>query len=88
MFDFGFEYPFNLALREHSVITFKTGNKTELCNATVTIDGNFSSDARFFVATGVLAMLYAICIMYVYAKMDEQYRTNPNLPMMVINELK
>lgn len=82
MFDYGFEYPFYLALRDHPVTSTKI-NSTELCNGTVTIDGNFASDARFFVATGVLAFLYAFFIIYAYAKMDEQYRLNPNLPMAV-----
>lgn len=83
VFEFPFVYPFNLALEGHAVTTNKV-NSTELCNATVTIVGNFASDARFFVATGVLAMLYTIVIVYIYAKMDEEYRTNPNLPLAVM----
>lgn len=49
----------------------------------INISTNFSSDAKFFVATGVLAMLYSIGIMVVYAKMDEKYKTNNQLPMIV-----
>ncbi|XP_018578112.1 synaptophysin-like [Anoplophora glabripennis] len=43
--------------------------------------GDFSSDAKFFVATGVLAMLYSIAIIFVYMKFDELYRTNNKIPL-------
>lgn len=64
------------------VFTRSNQNKTnETCQFTV--NGDFSSDAKFFVATGVLAMLYSIVIILVYAKFDEAYKTNKKIPLYV-----
>lgn len=52
-------------------------------NCTANIANDFSSDAKFFVATGVLSMLYSLGIIFVYAKMDEAYKTNKKLPLYV-----
>ncbi|XP_066155409.1 synaptophysin-like [Euwallacea fornicatus] len=65
-----FEYPFYVV---------ETLTLTPNCTATVSND--FSSDARFFVATGVLSFLYAIAIIYIYLKMDEAYKINKKLPL-------
>ncbi|CAH1965012.1 unnamed protein product [Acanthoscelides obtectus] len=51
-------------------------------NCTLDVTGNFSSDAKFFVTTGVLAMLYSIVIILVYIKFDEAYKRNPKIPML------
>ncbi|VEN58962.1 unnamed protein product [Callosobruchus maculatus] len=51
-------------------------------NCTIDVTGNFSSDAKFFVATGVLAMLYSVAIVLVYIKFDEAYKRNPKIPML------
>ncbi|KAL1492890.1 hypothetical protein ABEB36_011063 [Hypothenemus hampei] len=64
-----FTYPYNIY------------SEVNLTNCTASIKNDFSSDARFFVATGVLAMLYALGIMLVYLKMDEIYKTNKNYPL-------
>lgn len=54
-------------------------NATKVCE--LKLDFDYSSDARFFVATGVLAMLYAIAIIIVYAKFDDLYKSNSQLPL-------
>ncbi|XP_019868518.1 synaptoporin [Aethina tumida] len=68
--NFEYGYPFQL----HQ-------NKTVAPNCTAAILGDFSSDAKFFVATGVLAMLYALAIAVVYAKFDNTYKTNSQWPL-------
>lgn len=52
-------------------------------NCSVTLDVNFSSDAKFYVCTGVLAMLYSIAIIVVYLKFEDLYRKNENVPLIV-----
>lgn len=44
---------------------------------------DYSSDARYFVATGVLSMLYSLAISVVYIKFDEMYKSNSQLPLIV-----
>ncbi|XP_030748327.1 synaptophysin-like protein 2 [Sitophilus oryzae] len=67
-----FSYPFSISVA-------KSVNNNNSC--TVSISNDFSSDAKFFVATGVLAMLYSIAIILVYAKMDEAYKANKKYPL-------
>lgn len=45
------------------------------------VTADVSSDARFFVATGVLSMLYSIFIIFVYAYLDELYKSKTEIPM-------
>lgn len=52
-------------------------------SCTATVGNDFASDARFFVATGVLSMLFSLGIIFLYAKMDEAYKTNKKLPLYV-----
>lgn len=80
-YEFSYEYPFELSL-DHKRLEYKTA-EDKACNTTATIAGNFSSDAKFFVATGVLAMLYSIAIIIVYTKFDELYRAKSQLPLCV-----
>lgn len=58
-----------------------------VCNGTnakpVGISLDVSSDARFFVATSVLSILYCIFIAVVYAGLDEIYQTKPEVPLAV-----
>lgn len=42
-----------------------------------------SSGAQFFVATAVLSLLYALFIIFVYAYLDEMYKSKPEFPMAV-----
>lgn len=74
-FIYNYDYPFQLNLDQ----ALDPMNAT--CNRTVSVIGDFSSDARFFVATGVLAMLYALAIIFVYAKFDKLYKTNNQVPL-------
>lgn len=53
------------------------------CSTEVKINGAFSSDAKFFVATGVLAMLYTIFIIILYIKFDNLYKNNNQVPLVV-----
>ncbi|KAB0801445.1 hypothetical protein PPYR_05799 [Photinus pyralis] len=77
-FTFNFDYPFKLFLNEHPL----NSNSSSPCKPIVTINGDFSSDAQFFVTTGVLAMLYTIAIIIVYIKLDNLYKTNSQVPLM------
>ncbi|KAF2884375.1 hypothetical protein ILUMI_21824 [Ignelater luminosus] len=72
-----YDYPFQLNLNDHEL---NPGNITE-CHPKVSIIGDFSSDARFFVATGVLALLFTLAIIFVYAKFDNMYKTNNQVPL-------
>ncbi|CAH0562172.1 unnamed protein product [Brassicogethes aeneus] len=69
-FTYDYSYPYNFQL-----------NLTEKAKCQVTVEGDFSSDAQFFVATGVLAMLYSIAIMAIYVKFDETYKSNNQWPL-------
>ncbi|PSN40418.1 hypothetical protein C0J52_09274 [Blattella germanica] len=55
----------------------------EACNRTepMHLIGDFSSDAQFFVATGVLSFLYCIGIAIVYIMFDAMYQSNGLLPL-------
>lgn len=76
-YKYNYDYPFNLNL-----INQKLDNGVN-CTTAVTINGNFSSDAKFFVATGVLAMLYTIAIIILYIKFDNLYKNNNQVPLVV-----
>ncbi|GJQ67036.1 hypothetical protein Trydic_g21943 [Trypoxylus dichotomus] len=64
-----YNYPFDINFNIH------------FNNCTVNLNVNFSSDAKFYVCTGVLAMLYSIAIIIVYIKFDNLYRKNENVPL-------
>jgi hypothetical protein len=55
------------------------------CNGTESLHliGDVSSDAQFFVATGVLSFLYCIGITVVYIMFDAVYQNNGLLPLAV-----
>lgn len=50
-------------------------------NTTVPLTADVSSDARFFVATGVLSMMYCVFIIGVYAYIDDFYRDKDEMPL-------
>ncbi|XP_069693081.1 synaptophysin-like protein 2 isoform X2 [Periplaneta americana] len=52
-----------------------------VCNRSLHLIGDFSSDAQFFVATGVLSFLYCIGIAVVYVMFDALYQSNGLLPL-------
>lgn len=64
------DYPFRF---DHTACT---KNSTR-----VPMSADVSSDAQFFVATGVLSMLYCVFIIAVYAYLDDLYRSKPELPL-------
>lgn len=68
------EYPFKFGQR---VCVDPTSDKSAILSADV------SSDARFFVATCVLSILYALFISAVYAGIDEIYTSKPEVPLAV-----
>jgi hypothetical protein len=55
------------------------------CNKSLSFHliGDFSSDAQFFVATGVLSVLYCIGIVLVYVMLDAMYQSTGLLPLAV-----
>lgn len=67
-----FEYPFRFG-----ETVCKNGTKSFYISADV------SSDARFFVATAVLSILYCAFIAAVYSTIDEVYTTKPEIPLAV-----
>lgn len=73
--DYTFDYP------------FKFGEN--VCNKTsggpLGLSADVSSDARFFVITGVLSILYCIFIAAVYSVIDEIYTSKPEVPLAVRN---
>lgn len=50
-------------------------------NTSYPVTADVSSDAQFFVATGVLSLLYSIFIIFVYAYLDELYQSKTEIPM-------
>lgn len=52
-------------------------------NSTFYLSGDVSSDAQFFVATGVLSILYCIFIVAVYTVIDEIYKSKSEIPLAV-----
>lgn len=70
----GYAYPFRL---DHVNQLVNYCNKTEYFH----LIGDFSSDAQFFVATGVLSVLYCIGIILVYVMLDAMYQSTGLLPL-------
>ncbi|KAJ9583410.1 hypothetical protein L9F63_022245, partial [Diploptera punctata] len=70
-----YSYPFRL---DHV-----PSQSASMCNRTddIHLIGDFSSDAQFFVATGVLSFLYCIVITVVYVMFDAMYQSNGLLPL-------
>ncbi|XP_046406023.1 synaptoporin-like isoform X2 [Ischnura elegans] len=72
--EFEIEYPYRL---NHLVKEVNVGNNTEK----IQLYGNFSSDAEFFVATGVIAMLYTIAVIVLYVLFDAMYQSKEIIPI-------
>lgn len=69
---FDYDYPFRLDYIEPKPV----------CEGkTLRLYGDFSSDAQFFVATGVLSFLYCIGIIVVYLLYEHQYQNNNTWPI-------
>lgn len=68
------EYPFEFG---ENICLRKIDNKTMF----LSVDS--SSGAQFFVITAALSLLYAAFIIFVYAYLDEMYKSKPEFPMAV-----
>lgn len=68
-----FDYPFRFG----KVVCNSTAGKPFYISADV------SSDARFFVATAVISILYCVFISAVYVTIDEIYTSKPEVPLAV-----
>lgn len=73
----GFTYPYHL----DSVSTTLQACQPNQTDLPFQLVGDFSSDAQFFVATGVLSMLYCIGISICYVLFNEVYVSNSTVPM-------
>ena len=64
--------------------------KQEICGSeqSVSIFGDVSSDAEFFVAIGVIAWLFVIGAIILYTVFSPMYSSNPLLPIAVSNPSK
>lgn len=80
-FPISFGYPFVLDDAKPAEITCVNPAGSPPQTVYVSLKGDFSSDAQFFVASGVLAFLYCIGIVVVYALFEEKYQSNKMLPL-------
>lgn len=70
-----------------AVIDYPFSYSHEVCKSEgagespVYISGDMSSDSQFYVATGVLSMLYCIFIIAVYGFFDQMYKDKQEFPM-------
>lgn len=71
------DYPFRFG----ETVCPKRAVANVVTNATLSV--NLASDAQFFVATGVLSILYCIFIVAVYTIIDEIYKTKSEIPLAV-----
>lgn len=76
-----FGYPFVLDEATPAVFTCPEPAGSTPTSVPVTLVGDFSSDAQFFVASGVLAFLYCMGIVVVYGLFEEKYQSNSMLPL-------
>lgn len=70
------DYPFRFGEK----VCPKRGSKE---NSTLFLSADVSSDAQFFVATGVLSLLYSVFIIGVYTMIDDFYRSKSEVPLAV-----
>jgi len=61
-------YPFTLDRATHTA-----------CDITAQVAASFSSDARFFVFTGVVSMILSAAVLVLYTFFDEKYQSTPRL---------
>lgn len=71
-----FGYPFKMGKSELRVPE-KCGNISEINFKAYTFPFDFSSNAEFFVATGVLTLMFTIGVIFLYVFMHRLYTTNP-----------
>ncbi|KAF8792134.1 Synaptophysin-like protein 2 like protein [Argiope bruennichi] len=75
-----FGYPFKLGKTELRVPE-RCGNTSDIAFKTYTFPFDFSSNAEFFVASGVLTLMYTPGIIFIYVFMHHLYTTNPMTPV-------
>lgn len=61
----------------------KCANTSDITFKTYTFPFDFSSNAEFYVAAGVLTMMFTIGILVLYVFMHRLYSTNPMTPVVV-----
>lgn len=77
----------NKTMDMSAVIDYPFAYSQQICKSDgagetpVYISGDLSSDSQFFVATGVLSMLYCIFIIAVYGFFDKMYKDKQEFPM-------
>lgn len=76
-----FSYPFRLSDIPVTILCPSPTTQGASTQKAFYMSGDFSSDAQFFVASGVLAFLYCIGIVVVYALFEEKYQSNSMLPL-------
>lgn len=57
--------------------------RRKIDNSTLSVAADSSTGAQFFVITAVLSILYAVFIIFVYAYLDQMYKSKPEFPMAV-----
>lgn len=80
-FSIKFGYPFVLDSATPAEVTCVSPAGSPPTTVPVSLVGDFSSDAQFFVASGVLAFLYCMGIVVVYGFYEEKYQSNSMLPL-------
>jgi len=73
-----YSYPFSL---DHYAVVNVTECNVDQKDREVSFPGDYSSDAKFFVFTGVIAWLFCIFTVIVYAFMNDVYIDQKNYPM-------
>lgn len=70
-----FGYPFDF----HITKQYQTNGTS----CSILVISTSTSDAKFFVTTGVLTMLFTLLVMVVYMKLNEKYKSDSRFPQCV-----
>lgn len=76
-----FGYPFKMGKSELRIPEACTANISDISFKTYIFPFDFSSNAEFFVASGVITMIYTAGIIFIYVFMHRLYSTNPMTPV-------
>nr|CAD7575020.1 unnamed protein product [Timema californicum] len=77
-----YSYPFRLDhVQQQKKCSTNVSDPEAFTLHTFHLVGDFSSDAQFFVATGVLSLIYSFLIGIVYVLFDAKYQSNELLPL-------
>lgn len=74
------KYPFRF---EYKICAINASSYIKDSNKAIyySVSGNLSSDAQFFVATGVLSLMYSLFIIAIYGFIDDLYKSKSELPL-------